>query len=140
MSGELTIKLEAILEVLHGKCGCPPNLGTPSSGPTFALSLQAANMSSKGGIPSNLAQKFTDDAAFVALPLPTDWETGLVVLIPLDDPSPLYTVRLTYEDAATAVLPLKGLLLMESGPDNPITEVAVKGSVTLGWLVTGQVP
>jgi hypothetical protein len=140
VSGELTIKLEATLEVLYGQCGCPPGLGTPSSGPTFALALQAANMSSKGGVPTNMGQVFTDDNAFVALPLQEDWQSKVVGLFPVNDPTPAYTVRLTYEDTTTATLPLKGLLLLEASPDNLITEVAVKGSVTLGWLVLGQVP
>lgn len=140
MSGELTIKLEATLEVLYQKCGCPPALGTPSAGPTFALTLQAANMSSKGGVPSNLAQKFTDDNAFVALPLAEGWQSTFVGLFPVNDPSPAYSVRLTFEDSTTATLPAKGLLLFEADPSNPITEIAVKGTVTLGWLVTGQVP
>lgn len=136
----MTIELEGLLEIKYGKCGCPPNIPTPSSGPTFTLSLQGTNMSSKGGVPSNLAQVFADDDAFVALPLQADWESKLVVLMPVDDPSPSYTVRLTYVDDTTAVLPLKGLFLMEASPDNLITEVAVKGTVTLGWLVAGQVP
>ena len=96
-------------------------------------------MSSKGGVPTNMGQVFTDDDAFVALPLAAGWLSKLVGLFPVD-PSPAYIVRLTYEDLTTATLPLKGLLLLETDPDNLITEVAVKGSVTLGWLVLGQVP
>lgn len=141
VSGELTIELEgAILEVKYGKCGCPPGLGSPSSGPTFALALQGINKSSKGGVPSNMAQVFDSPGAFENLPLPTGWISKLVAILPVADPTPAYIVRLTFEDATTATLPLKGLLLYEAGPDNLISGVAVKGSVTLGWLVTGQVP
>lgn len=142
VSGELTIELEgAVLEVKYGKCGCPPALGTPSSGPTFALALQGINKSSKGGVPSNMAQVFdTDPDVFENLPLPAGWISKLVAILPVADPAPAYTVRLTFEDLSTATLPLKGLLLYEAGPDNLISGVAVKGSVTLGWLVTGQVP
>jgi len=139
VSGELTVALDgAVLEVKYGKCGCPPGLGTPSSGPVFALALQAANAVTKGA-PSNMAQTVDSPGAFEALPLPTGWEARMVLLSPVLDTTPAFIVRLTYGDATTSTIPAQGLLLIETDRDNPITEVAVKGSVTLAWLMTGQV-
>lgn len=137
-AGELTVSLEgAVLELKYGKCGCPPALVGASAGPAFALTLQATSALSKGA-PSNMAQVIDSVGAFLALPIPSDWHGRVVVIVPCNDPSPDYTVRLTFEDLTTSTIPLQGLLLMEATRDNPITEVAVKGSVTIAWLVTGQ--
>lgn len=122
----------------YGKCGCPPMLGTPSSGPAFALALQASTAATKGA-PSNMAQAIDSVDTFVALPLPTDWEGRLVLIVPVTDPSPAYNVRLTYEDLTTSTIQVQGMLLLETTRDNPFTEVAVKGALTIAWIVTGQV-
>lgn len=104
----------------------------------FALALQAANAITKGA-PSNMAQAIDSPGAFEALPLPTGWEARMVLLAPVLDTAAAFIVRLTYADNTTSTIPAQGLLLNETDRDNPITEVAVKGSVTLAWLVTGQV-
>ena len=126
----------AVLEVKYGKCGCPPGLAGASAGPSFSLALQTVNALTKGS-PSNMAQAFTDEASYVALPLPTGWEGRVVLIVPTSDTSPDYWVRLT-SDGDTFEIPLQGMLLIEAPRDKPYTEVAIKGSVTIGWLVTGQ--
>lgn len=139
VSGELTVALEgALLEVKYGKCGCPPGTGTPSTGPAFALALQGANALTKGA-PSNMAQTIDSVGSFQALPLPTGWEGRVVLIAPVLDTTPAFVVRLTYDDATTSTIPAQGLVLLETDRDNPITEVAIKGAVTVAWLVTGQV-
>lgn len=125
----------AVLEVKYGKCGCPPGGGS-STGPAFLLALQATSALSKGA-PSNMAQAFDDELAYVALPLPTGWEGRVVLIAPTSDTAPSYWVRLTC-DGDTFEIPLQGMLLIEAPKDTPFTAVAVKGAVTVGWLVTGQ--
>ena len=127
----------AVLEVKYGRCGCPPGLAGSSAGPVFALALQTANALTSGS-PSNMAQEFTDDLAYVALPLPTGWEGRVVLIAPISDVAATsYWVRLT-SSGTTYEIPLQGMLLIEAPRDTPYTAVAIKGVVTVGWLVTGQ--
>lgn len=135
---DMTVALDgAVVEVKYGPCGCPPTLKGASSGPVLQLHLQSANAVTKG-LPSNMAQRIESDNAFEPLPLPSNWEGRFVVIVPCIDTAPDFTIRLTFQDLTTSTIPVQGLFVLEVPRDNPITEVAVQGTVTIAWLVTGQ--
>jgi hypothetical protein len=51
--------------------------------------------------------------------------------------SVVMSVRLTFLDLSTAVIPVKGVLLIEYDPANPLTLLEVKGSGQVEWFVSG---
>jgi len=48
------------------------------------------------------------------------------------------TLRLTFQDASTASVPVAGVLLYEANPSNPVTSIAVTGTATIQYAAFGD--
>jgi hypothetical protein len=123
---------ETDLRVLLKEC---PGRSVSSAIASIKLALRTDNRSATTA-PGNPHQTIDSPAAFEALPLPPA-SAYKVLALAMATSSPL-AVRLTFQISAQAVIPVRGLLLLEAPADDRITLVEVQGQGTLSWLLTGD--
>lgn len=104
-----------------------------TTGPAWELALRAKNAEVKQALGS-IAVLIDSPGAFVILPSSPGTRATLTML---STGNAVFSVRLTFEDLSTVTIVVCGLWLQEHDFDNRVTQVEVKGSGQVAYLIAG---
>ncbi len=132
----MTIEIQGALSARPAACNGAGPVG--NSGPVITLGL-AASSRAVTQQSSATVQVIDSPAAFVALPIAANQRSTFLYLRSLDT-APL-ELRLTFEVAAQAILPVAGggSAMLEAPPDDRISLVEVRGAGRISWLAGGGI-
>jgi hypothetical protein len=135
VAGNVSIDLSGYLRSRPAACNAVPGIG--NSGPVFQLGLRSTNRQATVDQGQTVAQ-IDSSGAFVALAWPTGLLATVFYLRTAEWPAGWF-VRINYETSDTIVLPIHGLILLETPSDDRIAGVELKGAGQFGWYAAGAI-
>ena len=133
-AGDVSIELKGSLKSRPASCN---SVNSSSSGPTFQLTLKAANMAAAQE-ESSTVRPIDSAAAFIDLGIPATM-AARVFYLRVQTLSPM-NLRLTTESTGVVALPdVNGVYLQEFAADDRLTMVEIQGQGTVEWYAAGDV-